>query len=356
MRVFNWKENINEKELNIIVSKIKEGELIVFPTETVYGIGTNALDGEACKKIFEAKGRPADNPLIVHVCNLEMLKKCVGNINHIEEKLINAFMPGPFTLILEKAKEIPASVTAGLNTVAIRMPSNEIARTIIEKANVPIAAPSANESGKPSGTNIEDIKEELGEKVFALIDGGSTEIGLESTVVKVVDGIPKILRPGKITAEDIRNVVGTVNIDEHVLGKVEKEEKVESPGMKHRHYAPKTKCVLLDIEDEIQKIKEINKLVNQNICFIGFTETGLKLSLLENKLNYLTKTDFYSYGDTLEEISKNIFSLLRKVDKKNYDLIVIEGVKPEGLGLAIMNRLLRTCEYNVIKQSENIES
>ena len=355
MKVFNWKESINEKELNIVASKIKDGELIVFPTETVYGIGTNALEGEACNKIFKAKGRPSDNPLIVHVCSLKMLKKCVNNISQKEEKLINAFMPGPFTLILEKAEKIPLSVTAGLKTVAIRMPNNEIAKKIIEKAGVPIAAPSANESGKPSGTNIEDIKDELGEKVFALIDGGRTEIGLESTVVKVVNGIPKILRPGTITAEDIEKVIGKVNIDEHVLEKVEIEEKVESPGMKHRHYAPKTKCILLDIDDENQKIKEINKLVNQNICFIGFTETGLKLSLLENKLNYLTKTDFYSYGDTLEEISQNIFSLLRKVDKMNYELIVIEGVKPEGLGLAIMNRLLRTCEFNVIRQSENIE-
>ena len=349
MKVFNWKESIDETELNIVASAIANGELIVFPTETVYGIGTDALNGKACKKIFEAKGRPQDNPLIVHVSDEEMLKECVQNINEVEEKLIANFMPGPFTLILEKSKIIPDEVTAGLDTVAIRMPDNEIAKKIIETVGKPIAAPSANISGKPSGTNIDDIKEELGQKVFALVDGGSTQIGLESTVVKVINGIPKILRPGKVTAEEIKKLIGKVEIDEHVLGKVDDGEVVESPGMKHKHYSPKTKCVLLDIEDNEQKAKEITKLVNQNICFVGHPETALKLNILENKLGILEKIDFYSYGEDLEEISKNIFSILRKVDMKNYDLIVIEGVKTEGLGLAIMNRLLRTCEYNVIK-------
>ena len=193
MKVFNWKESINEKELNIVASKIKDGELIVFPTETVYGIGTNALEGEACNKIFKAKGRPSDNPLIVHVCSLKMLKKCVNNISPIEEKLINAFMPGPFTLILEKAEKIPLSVTAGLKTVAIRMPNNEIAKKIIEKAGVPIAAPSANISSRPSGTRVSDIKDEFDGYVNYIIDGGESIIGLESTVVKVIDNIPTLL-------------------------------------------------------------------------------------------------------------------------------------------------------------------
>ena len=349
MKVFNWKEKIDENELNIVGSAMANGELIVFPTETVYGIGADALNGKACKKIFEAKGRPGDNPLIVHVSDEEMLKECVKDTNEVEQKLIEKFMPGPFTLILDKQKIIPSEVTAGLETVAIRMPDNEIARKIIKTLGKPIAAPSANVSGKPSGTNIEDIKDELGEKVYALIDGGNTEIGLESTVVKVVNNVPTILRPGKVTAEEIKNTVGSVKIDKHVLGKVEENAVVESPGMKHKHYAPKTKCVLLDIDDSDQKVKEITKLVNQKICFVGSPETALKLNVLENKVGVLEKIDCYDYGEKLEDISKNIFSMLRKVDKKGYDLIVIEGVKTEGLGLAIMNRLLRTCDYNVIK-------
>ena len=205
MRVFNWKEILDENELNIVSSKIASGELVVFPTETVYGIGTNALMADKCKKIYEAKGRPSDNPLIVHVSDKEMLLKYVKDVSDVEEKLIDKFMPGPFTLILKKSDLIPDTVTAGLDTVAIRMPDNKIACEIIKKAGVPIAAPSANVSGKPSGTNLEDIKEELGEKVFALVDGGSTQIGLESTVVKVTNGIPKILRPGKVTAEEIKD-------------------------------------------------------------------------------------------------------------------------------------------------------
>ena len=345
MRKVNWKEHIDENELKEIAGKIREGELVVFPTETVYGIGTNALNGEACKKIFEAKGRPQDNPLIVHVSDKDMLKKYVKNINEVEEKLIDEFMPGPFTLILEKSDEISSVVTAGLDSVAIRMPDNKIAKAIIEEVGYPVAAPSANVSGKPSGTILDDIKDELGSKVYCLIDGGQTEIGLESTVCKVIGGVPKILRPGKVTKEDIEKAVGNVTVDEHVLSKVDESEKVESPGMKHKHYSPATKCVLIDIDDRARKAAEISKLLKQKIAVIGFEKTA---KILEN-LEGISRNDFYGFGENLEDISKNIFTLLRKVDKENYDLIIIDSVKPEGLGLAIMNRLLRTCEYNVIK-------
>ena len=209
-KVYDWKVNIDNNELEEICSFLEKGELVVFPTETVYGIGADAFNGQACKKIFEAKGRPSDNPLIAHVSDLEMLKTCVGEINDIEKRLIEAFMPGPFTLILEKKTSIPKEVTAGLDTVAIRMPDNKIANTIIKKFGKPIAAPSANKSGKPSGTKIEDIKEELEKSVSAFIDGGDTEIGLESTVVRVIDNVPVILRPGAITKEDILKLIGIV--------------------------------------------------------------------------------------------------------------------------------------------------
>lgn len=338
--VYNWRETINNVELGKVVEALRDGELVVFPTETVYGIGADAFNSIASKKIYEAKGRPSDNPLIVHVSDFKMLENCVSRISDVEKKLIDAFMPGPFTLILEKSDVIPNDVTANLNTVAIRMPSNMIAKTIISKLGRPIAAPSANVSGKPSGTRIEDIQNELEDKVFVLIDGGSADIGLESTVVKVIDGVPTILRPGGITAEDIRDLVGIVDIDKHILNRVLDNERVESPGMKHRHYAPKTKCVLVDIEDENVKLKKINEILSDDVCVIGF----------EKHRDRIHTQNFLSMGNSLEDVSKNIFTLLRKADLLGLKLIVIEGVPTEGLGLAIMNRLIRTCDYNVISK------
>lgn len=338
VKIFDWKNNINENELIEVKNILEDGNIIVLPTETVYGIGGNAFDGKVAKKIFTAKGRPSDNPLIVHVSDFKMLEKCVSNISEIERKLIDCFMPGPFTLILNKSQVIPMEVTANLNTVAIRMPKNKIANRIIESFGKPIAAPSANISGKPSGTNIEDIEEELGEKVSVLIDGGDTDIGLESTVVKVINGVPTILRPGAITVEDIKRAIGDVSIDFHVLNEVKENEVVESPGMKHKHYSPKTKCVLINIENMNDRIEEINSMIDKNVCVIGFEKNREKI-----------KTDkFLSIGNTLEDMSKNIFRLLREADKLNCRLILIEGVNPKGLGLAIMNRLIRTCNYNVI--------
>lgn len=343
-RVYDWKINIDDNELEEICSFLEKGELVVFPTETVYGIGADAFNGQACKKIFEAKGRPSDNPLIVHISDLDMLMDCVKNINYVEKKLIDAFMPGPFTLILEKKNSIPNEVTAGLDTVAIRMPNNKIANKIIKKFGKPIAAPSANKSGKPSGTKIEDIKEELDSSVYAFIDGGDTEIGLESTVVRVIDKIPVILRPGAITKEDILNVIGAVNVDKHVLNNVEKDEKVLSPGMKHKHYAPKTRCVLLDIKDSQEKKDISEQLKNENVIVLG---------LEKDKSNY-SQISFESIGKNLEEFSKNIFTKLRKIDEEGYNLILIESVSVDGIGLAIMNRIIRTCGYNIINNKNQV--
>ena len=194
---YNWEKNINTEELKNVANLIKNGEIVVFPTETVYGIGANALNPEAVFKIFDAKERPSDNPLIVHIANKEDIYKVAETPNKIEQKLIDAFMPGPITIILKKKSIIPDIVSAGLNTVGIRMPSNKIAHKIIKTAGVPIAAPSANISGRPSGTRIQDIREELEKKVSVIIDGGISEYGLESTVVKVENEVPIILRPRK---------------------------------------------------------------------------------------------------------------------------------------------------------------
>lgn len=346
IRLYDWKKYINKMQLNDVINNLINGELIIFPTETVYGIGADAFNGVACKKIYEAKGRPSDNPLIVHVSDMDMLNRCVSELTEIEKKLINAFMPGPFTLILKKSDIVPNEVTSNLDTVAIRMPSNEIANTIIKEFGNPIAAPSANISGKPSGTNIEDIKDELGEKVHALIDGGNTEIGLESTVVRVIDDIPVILRPGAVTKEDILSLIGKVKVDEHVLNDVKKDEKVLSPGMKHTHYSPETKCVLLDIKDSAKKREIAEFIKNENVVVIG----------LESEKTYYDEVNFISIGNSLEEYSKNIFSMLRKIDTFSYNLIFIASVNTEGIGLAIMNRIIRTCGYNVINDKNQVKS
>ena len=207
MIVFDWKNGVNQNELNIVVDMLKKDELVILPTETVYGLGANACSNIACKKIFEAKGRAQDNPLIVHVSDINMIEKVACDLNEVEKKLVKAFMPGPFTLILKKSKLISDIASCNMNTIGVRMPSNKIINEVIRKFGFPIAAPSANISGKPSGTNVLDIKDEFDSRVNVIVDGGDSDIGIESTVVKVIDNIPVILRPGFITEDDIKKVV-----------------------------------------------------------------------------------------------------------------------------------------------------
>lgn len=334
------KENYKDI-LKKIGKEVKNGKLIVFPTETVYGIGANSLNKEAVSKIFDAKGRASDNPLIVHISNINMLENIVYNINDIEKKLINAFWPGPLTIIMKKKDIIPENVSGGLNTIGVRMPDNSIARELIEYAGVPIAAPSANKSGRPSGTLIEDIKQELDGKVDYILDAGNSKIGLESTVVKVIDNTVRILRPGKITFEQLKRVVELVEIDENVLKKYDDNKKVLSPGMKYTHYAPKTKCVLVYSKDSKKLINKINEISSQNkdVLVLGRTNNL-------DKYNSKYKLDM---GNTLEEIAHNIFKKLRQVDEYNASIVIIEGVDNKGLGLAIMNRLLRACGHRYIE-------
>ena len=320
---------------------IKKGGIVLFPTETVYGIGANALNKQAVDKIFIAKGRASDNPLIVHISDYYMLEDLVENIGSIERKLIENFWPGPLTIIFNRKKCVPDNVTATLDTVGIRMPSNEVARRLIELSKTPIAAPSANISGKPSGTKIEDIIDELDGKVDYILDAGLTNIGLESTVIKVKDGKVHILRPGKITVEDIEKLGIEVVIEKQIMEECNPKEKVMSPGMKYKHYAPNTKCLLIYSKDNSKLVDRINSEIKneQNVLVLCKTSNF-------NKYDTELKLDM---GESLEEISKNIFTLLRKVDSYNADLVVIEGVAKEGLGLAIMNRLIRACNHNFVE-------
>lgn len=334
-------KNVTEYKIDEAANALRKGELVLFPTETVYGIGANALDENAVSKIFIAKGRQSDNPLIVHISNMDMLKDLVTEVGSIEKKLMENFWPGPLTIIFNKTKNVPSNVSANLDTVGIRMPSNPIAMHLISEANVPVAAPSANISGKPSGTLIEDIIEELDGKVDYIIDAGMTDIGVESTVVRVIENKVHILRPGKITKEDIEEHGIEVIIERHILDEIKDNEKVMSPGMKYRHYAPNTKCVLVYSKEEENLINKINEIIEtEKNCLVICKNENIEKYVAKNKI---------AMGNSLEEISKNIFTILRKVDSYNVDLVIIEGVQKNELGLAIMNRLIRACEHNYIE-------
>ena len=343
MKILDLNNNKNYEELQEPAIAIKNGNLVIFPTETVYGIGANGLDKKAVKKIFIAKGRKQDNPLILHISNLDMLSQIAKNVNDIESKLMDAFWPGPLTIILDRTTAVPNIVTGSLDTVGVRMPNGKIANKLIEYAGVPIAAPSANISGKPSGTNLDDILDEFKGKVDFFIDGGNCEVGLESTVIKVIDSVPHILRPGKITPEQIKEVTGNVIIDPHILHQLESSDTPLSPGMKYRHYAPNAKCTLVYSSNNSKMVDKINELATEY-------KKPLIICCQENIEYYKYKTTInLGSKDNLDEISKNIFSALRKVDAINPDIVLIEGVDSKGLGLAIMNRLIRACEYNYIE-------
>lgn len=334
-KYIDLKGNYNKFDLIDAAECIRNGKLVLFPTETVYGIGADGLNSDAVRSIFVAKNRAQDNPLILHVSSISMVSMIAKDITELEKELMNNFFPGPLTIILRRKDIVPDVVTGGLDTVGVRMPKNKIARDLIELAKTPVAAPSANISGRPSGTNIEDIFSELNNRVDYILDGGDTEIGLESTVIRVIDNKINILRPGKITYEDLSKY-GEVVIDKNVLGSINKDEIVLSPGMKYKHYAPDTKCVLVYSDNNDKMINEIRKLERDNTLVIC------------NDNNVCLFNNAVGYGKSLEDISHNIFKILRRVDRENRDLIIIEGVRASGLGLAIMNRLIRACSHNYI--------
>ena len=324
-------KNANDlTKLEEIAEIIKKGGIGIVPTETVYGIGANGLDGKAVEKIYLAKGRKQDNPINLLVNNIEMVEKVAKNITELEYKLMKAFFPGPFTIILNKKDIVPNIVTANQNTVGVRMPKNDIALKLIEYAGVPIAAPSANISGKPSGTDFKDIYNDFKDKVDFMIDGGESNIGIESTIIKVINNIPHILRPGSITAEEIEKISGKVILD---------YEKINNniPSSKYSHYKPNSKCVLVYNEDNEKMIKEIKELAKKY-------QNPLIVSTTENMSNYDVK-NIINIGsrNNLEEIAKNIFSTLRKVDEFSADIVIFEGVETKGIGIAIMNRLKKAC-------------
>lgn len=331
--------NSNRENINLIKETIQSGELIAFPTETVYGLGADGLNEEAVKKIFQVKGRPQDNPLILHIENMEMLKELVeGDLSKAKD-LIDKFWPGPLTLVLKKSKIVPEIITAGLDTVAIRMPNNEIALEIIKISNRPIAAPSANISGRPSPTDAKTCMEDLEGKIPLIIDGGNTLVGLESTVLDITEEVPTILRPGAITLEDIQEILPNVVVDKGIL---KSGEKPKSPGQKYKHYAPKAEAYLISGSSDEEKESKIYEFLKKN------KEKKVSLmvtSELYNKIDNLN-LEIIDLGsrDNLEKIASEIFRSLRTLDKNHVDVILCEEITKEGIGLAIMNRLEKSTQ------------
>lgn len=334
--------DIDLKELKKHAKLLSEGKTVIFPTETVYGLGANALDENAVKKIYEAKGRPSDNPLIVHIYNKEEVYDLANDVSEKAEVVMDKFWPGPITIILNKKSIVPKTTSGGLNTVAIRMPSHKIAREIIKQAGVPIAAPSANISGRPSPTKAKHVQEEMDGRVDGIVLGGNSNFGLESTVLDLTGDIPMILRPGSITKENLEDILGEVAIDPS-LSKKEDNKKAKAPGMKYTHYAPDADVYIVSgTQDDV--IIKINNLIQDNI------KKGLKTGVMcldKNKDKY--NGEVVGLGNTLEEVGSKLFDVLREMDKRNVDIIYSEEFETTGLGQAIMNRLLKSAGYKIIK-------
>lgn len=340
-------ENLELQEdfLNEAAEVIKNGGTVAFPTETVYGLGANALDGEAVKKIFVAKGRPQDNPLIIHVASRE-IDEYVEEIPEIAEKLMDKFWPGPLTLILKKKAIIPKETSANLETIGIRMPNNKIALELIKKSGVPIAAPSANISGRPSPTDMERCVEDLDGRVDYIIGGEKSDVGVESTIVDLTVDPPCILRPGGVTLEMLQEFHSGAYIDKAILLEtINSDFKPKAPGMKYRHYAPKAKVRVIRGNKE-KMVEKIIKMVH------NYRDDNLKVGIIatdETKDRY-KDVDVISLGsrENLNEIARSLFESLRAFDDKGVDVILSEAFEESGIGIAIMNRLKKACGFDII--------
>ena len=340
-------ENMEPGCLEDAASILQKEGLVAFPTETVYGLGGDALDTEAAKKIYEAKGRPSDNPLIVHIADMDSLLDLVDEIPEKAYQLANKFWPGPLTMIMRKSNKVPYGTTGGLDTVAIRMPSNKIALQLIRESGVCIAAPSANTSGRPSPTKAEHVIEDLNGKIDMIIDGGAVGIGLESTIVDLTSEIPTILRPGFITKEMLEEVIGTVAIDETIIAKkMDPNLRPKAPGMKYKHYAPKAELTIIEGTEQAV-VDRINEYAAQKM------EEGYQVGVIATDETFArykascVKTIGSRHDE--EQIARGLYAILRDFDEQEVDVIYSEGFADSKLGQAIMNRLLKAAGYHVVE-------
>lgn len=326
---------------------LRSGGLVAFPTETVYGLGGDGLQESAAARIYAAKGRPSDNPLILHIAEVSDMEKLAVDIPELAYRMAERFWPGPLTMILKKSDVVPYTTTGGLNTVAIRMPSDEIAREIIRFSGTYIAAPSANLSGRPSPTKAEHVVEDLSGRVEMIVDGGDSDIGLESSIIDLSGEVPLILRPGYITKEDFEQIVAEVEYDSAVLATKPQESIVaKAPGMKYRHYAPKGQITIVEGE-HASVVNRINTLVAEQEA------KGVRTAVLcaeETKDNYQCK-HVYSLGSLKgeKEISAHLFAVLRSFDTEQMEVIYSESFEETKLAGAIMNRLRKAAGYQIMQ-------
>ncbi len=332
---------------------IRKGGLVAFPTETVYGLGGNGFDADAAAKIYAAKGRPSDNPLILHISDTDMLSMITDEVTDKAKKLMEKFWPGPLTMIFNKKKEVPYETTGGLCTVAVRMPDHEVARELIAAAGTPIAAPSANISGRPSPTLALHVYEDLAGKIDMIIDGGSVGIGLESTIIDTTCNPPMILRPGYITKNMFEEVIGEVIVDPAILKKPDENLKPRAPGMKYRHYAPKAQLTLVDggqVADVADKIIELAFGKIKTAAKVGIVATEETMPFYKEafKNNEIELFMLGSRSDA-ESIARNLYRILRECDEKSMEYVFCETFPADNLGEAIMNRLKKAAGYTILK-------
>ena len=383
------RNHIKDEELKEAARILHSGGLVAFPTETVYGLGGNALDEDAARKIYAAKGRPSDNPLIAHVSCVEEVEPLVKEIPEAGRKLMEAFWPGPLTMIFPKSEKVPYGTTGGLDTVAIRMPDDPVANRLIALAGVPVAAPSANTSGRPSPTTADHVWQDMNGRIDMIIDGGPVGIGVESTIVDVSSAVPAVLRPGAITMEMLEEVLGEVSVDPAILGPLSADVRPKAPGMKYKHYAPKADLTLVepgtgaDRESGAEQVtgaeqktgSEQKNGADRNTG--AAPETGLdetQLQAMIRKVRELSREkieagykvgvictdesrDCYTDGEVRSigarksqaSVAHNLYALLREFDDLGVDYIFSESFPKDHLGQAIMNRLSKAAGYKIVK-------
>ena len=325
---------------------LRAGEVVGFPTETVYGLGANALDGAAVGKIFAAKGRPGDNPLIVHIESLDQIEALIeGPLPQAARALAQAFWPGPLTMVLPKSQRVPGQVSAGLNTVGIRMPAHPVAQALIRAAGVPVAAPSANRSGRPSPTTARHVLEDMGGRVPLILDGGPCGVGVESTVLDVCASPARIMRPGGVTPEMIETVLGGVEVDASVLRPLREGEVARSPGMKYRHYAPQGRMTIVrgpGAQEKIALLYDQAQAAGQKACILA----------LDGHAAAYGARRVRSLGADAGEAAARLFADLRQMDEEGVERIFSEAVEARGVGLAVMNRMGRAAAFDLIELEE----
>lgn len=377
------RNHIKDEELKEAASILRSGGLVAFPTETVYGLGGNALDEDAARKIYAAKGRPSDNPLIAHVSCVEEVAPLVKEIPEAGRKLMEAFWPGPLTMIFPKSEKVPYGTTGGLDTVAIRMPDDPVANRLIALAGVPVAAPSANTSGRPSPTTADHVWQDMNGRIEMIIDGGPVGIGVESTIVDVSSAVPAVLRPGAITMEMLAEVLGEVSVDPAILGPLSADVRPKAPGMKYKHYAPKADLTLVEPgtgterESGAEQVTGAEQKNGADRNTGAYPETGLdetQLQAMICKVRELSREKIeagykvgvictdesrgcYTDGEVRSigarksqaSVAHNLYALLREFDDLGVDYIFSESFPKDHLGQAIMNRLSKAAGYKIVK-------